>query len=136
MGENEEAMKSKRVLRYYCDFCKKSGQSSYHLKRHEQGCTLNPDRKCGICLHAGFHQKPMAELTAAFGDYDMKRLREACEDCPACILATLRQVIGKQTYEWETGDCNWPKFDFQKELQAFWVERHDPVPVANRNRTA
>ena len=95
------------------------------MKRHEQGCTLNPERKCGICLHAGLKQKPMADLKSAFGDCDMKRLRELCEDCPACILAALRQAIGKRTYEWETGDSNWPEFDFNKELQAFWSEQNE-----------
>lgn len=40
-------MKTKRKLRYYCDWCKKSGGSKHHLAKHERGCTLNPRRVLG-----------------------------------------------------------------------------------------
>lgn len=46
-------MRVKKVNRYYCDFCKKSGCSAGVLKRHEDACTLNPNRKCGMCKAMG-----------------------------------------------------------------------------------
>ena len=108
-------MKTKRVNRYYCDFCKKSGGSSYHMKNHEKYCTMNPDRECRMCKFVDGSQLPMAELLALLpgiekyeqvdeygNDYysatlrpamiePLKMLREATDDCPVCILATLRQ---------------------------------------------
>jgi len=46
-------MNKKRVWRYYCEFCKKSGCSAGHIKHHEEHCTMNPMRKCGFCEYAG-----------------------------------------------------------------------------------
>ena len=62
-------MRIKRVNRYYCDFCKKSGCSKFHLQQHESSCTANPDRVCRMCKFVAddggdCEQKPMAELLA------------------------------------------------------------------------
>ena len=37
-------MKAIKKWRYYCDHCKKSGASSFHMAAHERSCTLNPLR--------------------------------------------------------------------------------------------
>jgi len=42
-------MKTKKVTRYECDFCKKRGYSAGHMRKHEQRCTMNPGRECGVC---------------------------------------------------------------------------------------
>lgn len=100
-------MKTKKVNRYYCDFCKKSGCSGGHMKKHEIHCTMNPNRACRVCLLLGVHQQPMSELLAtlpkpASYNFDpleafegvtlaMPLLRRKANNCPACILATLRQ---------------------------------------------
>lgn len=117
-------MRTKRVNRYYCDFCKKAGQSKPSMERHESGCTLNPNRVCRVCkmdrpefARGEARQRPIAELLALLpahselfeveGDYAngyfppsatpvvnaaLPALREACGNCPACILAALRQA--------------------------------------------
>src|SRR5262245_15871979 len=83
--------------RYACDFCKKSGCSRFHMLRHERGCTKNPSRTCKMCAMVEHEQRPISELIAAIiqppGELaaDISRLRELCHNCPACILAALRQ---------------------------------------------
>ncbi len=108
-------MKTKLKNRYYCDFCKKSGCSARHMRDHEERCTLNPKRVCGMCLalHLGDDsavQRPIAELLAALPEWEepgdisgeengythgdlsisIVELR-ALTRCPACILAAIRQ---------------------------------------------
>ena len=132
-------MRKVKRWRYYCDFCKKSGGSGGHMKKHEAGCTMNPNRVCGMCEinEEGSEQRPMAELLAIieadgqpsgptdeFGCYSMEyykkisgpvpdALREATNGCPACILAALRQ--SGAYYE----------FDYQKEREELWAQIHD-----------
>ena len=119
-------MKSKRVLRYYCDFCKKSGCGKYAMEQHELYCTMNPNRKCKMCAIADMEQLPIDALKRLLplpkvmeDDYGvgytveenpLKKLHEAT-DCPACILATIRQS-GQMSYMYE--------FDFKKECKLFW----------------
>lgn len=80
--------------RYYCEFCKKGGGSPSHIKRHEAGCTIRPDRTCGMCNAKGF-EKPQTALStliplALAGDID--GLRTAANGCPACMLAAIRMA--------------------------------------------
>jgi len=131
-------MRKKRVWRYYCDFCKKAGCSSYHMKRHERRCTMNPNRVCGMCEIVGEAQPDLSELIKLLpnpkeyeGTWSMDgdewisysgldeavaaalpALRDAANNCPACILAAIRQAgipvlvaIG---------------FDVKAEWQKFW----------------
>ena len=105
-------MKVRRVNRYYCDFCKKAGCSSGHMKAHESWCTANPNRTCRMCTLIGEKQRPLADLKALMPmEYAQPKefsldwvdmhadaraaaliaLREAANDCPVCILAALRQ---------------------------------------------
>ena len=106
-------MRTKRVNRYYCDFCRKSGCSAPHMAKHERHCTMNPNRECGVCKMLNLRQQPMAVLLALqpnpadypatdeFGaiprelseaaEASLQELRDATDDCPACILAALRQ---------------------------------------------
>ncbi len=109
-------MKTKLVNRYYCEFCKKSGCSAPHMAKHERRCTMNPKRECGVCGLVGSSEtRPIRELTALLPDPDafienrglswegfsdeitpaanatLPELRDATENCPACILAAIRQ---------------------------------------------
>lgn len=119
-------MRSKRVLRFYCDFCKKSGQSSYHIRKHERGCTNNPGRVCGLCEHSQLDQKPLDELRAALESGGLDALRKLSDNCPACILTTLRQTVGKiRREDFVEGPDSWPLFNFENELKAFWAEQND-----------
>ena len=81
--------------RYYCDHCKKGNGSPSAMKRHEAGCTLNLQRVCGMCAKLHDNGGPMLapprdELLRLLDADGFKAMREAANDCPACILAALR----------------------------------------------
>ena len=139
-------MRTKRVNRYYCEYCKKSGCSAPHMSRHEKRCTLNPNRTCGVCGILEVEQQPLAELITILTDpakykhgdgtgswYDseltadaneaLPALRDACENCPACILAAIRQrgiPVPVVT-----------DFDFTEEMKEVWHS----INVANTIRS-
>lgn len=145
-------MKSVKRWRYYCDHCKKAGNSSFHMKNHESACTLNPERDCRMCvLIQGGCSATMDEMLAVLPDpalhmvahKDYKEpqidadafrpllsaallvLREMVENCPACILAALRQ---KKIPVHVADD-----FDFKAEMKS---EFEDATRRGNEERAA
>ncbi len=45
-------MRSKKVLRYYCDHCNKGFWKKQDCKEHEEICFYNPEVKaCATCFH-------------------------------------------------------------------------------------
>ena len=114
-------MRIKHVLRYYCDFCGRGYFKKPSIERHENGCTANPSRICGLCQYAepALEQKPMVDLVRCLSwdkdGYGMKELRQLCEGCPGCILAAIRQsgMLKQAVAEGEHVDF---EFDFKKEL--------------------
>ena len=140
-------MQTKKVNRYYCDFCKKAGCNKYWIVKHEKGCTKNPNRECGYCKMLEVEQIDMSELLAILpeqseytesldcGDgellesisqtklneiLNLQKLRDITNNCPACILAALRQK----------GICvpMVEGFDFKKECASVWAD----INEANR----
>lgn len=82
--------------RYYCDHCKKGNGSPSAMRRHEAGCTLNPNRVCGMCKTLADEggddpAPPRDELLRVLDTEGFSRMREVAHDCPACILSALRQ---------------------------------------------
>jgi len=129
-------MKIIKKNRYYCEYCKKSGGAAGAIKKHEKRCTLNPNRHCGYCDLLENPQPNLKEFIAILPNPDeykveeyegfyfrgleeavdavLPKLREACNECPACIMAALRQKgipvpVAKN-------------FDFEKECQSIWGE--------------
>jgi hypothetical protein len=128
----------RKVNRYYCDFCTKANLSAFHMRKHEAGCTLNPERVCGMCKMVGSTQRPIPELVALLPDsspvhlsmteddayWDAQRefsealkaalpvLRDSTRNCPACIMAALRQA--KIPVPLAEG------FNFSAECKAIW----------------
>lgn len=119
-------MKKIYKYRYYCDFCKKSGASAGHMKKHEKSCTANPNRICGFC---GF-PTDVKSLVSALGDGDnegVKRLREEAEGCPACMLSAIRQSGLQRAYVDEEDKGFSVGFNFQAEKKEWWDERRQPA---------
>jgi hypothetical protein len=98
-------MRIKKVNRYWCDFCNKAGLSAHAMRKHEQHCTLNPLRKCRVCqfINGGNgccieELKSLLQDATAYSrlleatEATMPSLREATDNCPACIMAALRQA--------------------------------------------
>ena len=81
--------------RYYCDHCNKGNGSPSAMRRHERGCTANPQRICGMCsmLAREFGLEPAPPLPILLDTLDAEGFKAMCElanNCPACILAALR----------------------------------------------
>lgn len=126
-------MTKKQCWRYKCDFCGSIGYSAGHMRSHETGCTMNPNRVCKIHQHADLRiegtggPEPIAllqEVLLAYeGDEDsgLAALREAAEDCPCCMFAAIRQLGWHRGYDDEDGHSE-PriKFDFKEELARLW----------------
>jgi len=106
-------MKKKQVWRYYCEFCYKSSGTEKAMKKHELHCTMNPNRLCRMCKLKGGTQISISRLVALLPKYKvstntednglsknyckaleeaMIKLRRETQNCPACILAALRQA--------------------------------------------
>jgi hypothetical protein len=127
-------MKKKQVWRYYCEYCKKANCSGSAIAKHEKSCTKNPNRICRMCKMLDKVQKPTKELLDLLPDHDpsdlvfrfgernepieagIDKLRKITEDCPACILAALRQkgIPVPAT-----------SFDFEKECKSAWADFND-----------
>lgn len=124
-------MRKAQRWRYYCDHCKKTGGSSFHMIRHERGCTANPNRICGVCEKGGMSPAPLTKLIeflqasakrrAVHDEFTectidgagLDELRKLADGCPVCMFAALRQggiyVEGNH-------------FDLKTELSKAWNE--------------
>ncbi|GER21279.1 hypothetical protein [Variovorax boronicumulans] len=121
-------MKSVLRMRHYCDFCKKSTGTKPSMEKHEKACTANPARVCRMCSFAGLAQLSMSELQVEYAK-GFKALQTACEGCPACMLATMRQHWDGVVYDSDVyndgRDAERGEWDFKKASQA-WIEDHRP----------
>ena len=133
-------MRKVKRWRYYCEFCKKSGGSGGHMQKHENGCTLNPKRHCGMCDISGGFQEPIESLVAivekhiymavdvckhsgiesitVLGDRKgmLAELGDKTENCPACMMAAIRQAGVPVP---ATG------FDYKDHYKEFWLCYND-----------
>lgn len=100
-------MRSKTVIRYYCDFCSKGTFRKSSAESHELTCVKNPNRGCFLCTDA---VRDLAEIIPTFKtkifphsqdfgkEFNITTkeaidwLRKEVGNCPACILAVLRQT--------------------------------------------
>ena len=132
-------MKKKRVWRYYCDHCGKGGCGGAAMAKHEQRCTMNPNRECGFHCDEDYiidppvldDLKEIIKASKVFTAYanpvnDMvsvnleddealrKELLDAAGGCPACTLAAIRQ----------TG-INLESFKYKDEVKRVFAEWRD-----------
>jgi len=135
-------MLTKKVNRYWCEFCKKAGCSAGHMKRHEERCTRNPNRVCGMCKMLKNDEQPeLTTLIALFpmapepfyGDVyiravetAMPLVREQARGCPACILAA-RKLAGVP--------IGIGVFDFKAECASLWKDiNNEKTKIMNLRR--
>ncbi|WP_299077832.1 hypothetical protein [uncultured Paraglaciecola sp.] len=106
-------MRERKVTALYCDHCNKRGFQRPSMARHERTCTANPQRECGMCQwmyennEIDIHGKSVAELYSAIGeggDDGLARLREASNDCPACMLSAIRMLNKANDELWKQSD--------------------------------
>ncbi len=117
--------------RYYCDHCNKGNGSPSAMRRHESGCTNNPQRVCRMCAkladEGGPDPAPNRDALVKIMDADgFKAMCLAANDCPACILSALRTKNFK-------GDADSPpgvsgpqdgreKWSYAEAKKAWWAD--------------
>lgn len=92
-------MRTKRVIRHYCDHCSKGSFQKPAMWKHERSCFKNPERICWMCEEDQREQSPLAELIAIareipegnVPEIHLKPLRLAAQDCPCCMLSAILQ---------------------------------------------
>ena len=117
--------------RYYCDHCNKGNGSPSAMRRHERGCTANPQRVCGMCAKLSAEGGPdqtcgTAELVTVLDTLGFKAMCVAAHNCPACILAALRTKNFKGDAETPPGVLG-PKdgresWSYTQAKQEWWKE--------------
>lgn len=134
-------MRKAKRWRYYCSFCKKSGGSSYHMERHEKGCTANPDRICGMHNADGDLCQPdlkkiISQLRESWPEWDFQYtpetmaqmnaandwLKEQVDGCPACILHVYRMLQVSTCPDKDFArQCDQIYFDYKEVKAEFWA---------------
>ena len=91
-----------------------------------------------MCSAAGLHQQKMGELIKALGFGDesgVKKLRELCEGCPACMLAAIRQSkLQQEEIPCDDGYGSYNfhvEFDYQQAKKEFWADVNDANYMAS-----
>ena len=120
-------MKTVMRPRYYCDHCNKGSGSPSAMKRHERGCTVNPERVCGMCAfdhkHGGPEPAPStSELRKVIDAEGFVAMCEAANQCPACILAVLRTLnaMDPETGPYVIGPTDGREVWSYKQAKAEW----------------
>lgn len=102
-------MTRKQVWQYKCEYCGKKGYAAGHMKGHERGCTLNPDRECRMCKWLGIETPtPQSEILEALMErnsllvmtnerghsskYIFEELYKVAQECPMCFLTAVRII--------------------------------------------
>ena len=131
-------MRTKTVIRYYCDFCSKGYFKKPSAIQHEGSCTLNPKRGCGLCgcterdyvslsklareksllKENPFNEEEYFEIKSK---EDINEIMSQVDGCPACTLAVLQQ--GK-IYAFEA-------FDYKEELSSWHREKNEGIGLTH-----
>lgn len=122
-------MRTKTVLRHYCDHCNRGMFKKAAMVKHESNCIRNPLRTCIVCDKHDLKTTPMPELLAAL-EQTLDALRTAAHGCPACMLAAIVQAKGevRKLENPETGDV-WGGFDYRAETALFESRRDAGLPT-------
>lgn len=124
-------MRTKNVIRYYCDHCSKGGFKKPNMAEHEATCTLNPKRACWLCEDAGAGRdykslvnqmrlrndvhSDTEEETGRPDSYSTHSkeaigwLSSECGGCPACVLSVLRQgkIFAFDVFDYKACVSSW-----------------------------
>lgn len=143
-------MIKKAVTAYICESCGKKQFAKGSMRRHEKRCTANPGRECKMCdqveiagLATNLVGMPRLVEIMSNREASPKERIEAVRaetECPACILAAIRQsgvwaeyLEKPDTHAWYFGaeaaeNGFWGKFlgfDFSQEKGAILKTARD-----------
>lgn len=127
-------MRKKKVWRYYCDHCKKSGCSKHWIEKHERHCTGNPSRVCRMCeepsdkfriaiasfVMSGGTRVQDRPFNGSLSKDEFEKLCDSVDGCPACILALIRQTnrFPEEHWDYRSAVDQWFKKKDAGELRA------------------
>lgn len=120
-------MRTRIRTHFGCDFCKKVTHTRKSMEKHEASCTANPGRVCKMCRMAGLTPKPISDLhriisRSTDSDNKEREAREYVSNCPACLLAGIRQFPISAD---ENGGLFGPRFSVAwKEEARLWLDTH------------
>lgn len=105
--------------RYYCDFCKRAGQSGKTIAAHEKACTRNPERECRMCKLGELRQRPTSELLAILDERGAYELLAEVR-CPACVIAAIHAFRKREPLStFREYEGTWIEFDYTKAHEAY-----------------
>jgi phosphopentomutase len=89
-------MRSKKVIRYYCDHCNKGMFQKPAMARHEARCYRNRQRVCGRCGNSPDHaisadRKSQLYAIKSAGE----KVTTVGGECPDCLMAYCAQEFPK-----------------------------------------
>lgn len=114
-------MRKEKRWRYFCEYCNRSGGHAHYMAKHERGCTKNPNRVCGLCQADECAQEPLHALVQTLDVLGMQALRGLASDCPACILAALRNSkVSPETIIDDAEHEARRDFDYRAEAKKWW----------------
>jgi hypothetical protein len=106
-------MRSKKVWRHYCDYCRRAGFRKPSIEEHEKTCIGNPSRTCDICDLLGNETRPIdAMLKEAEGFCGVDKLKKIAGGCPVCMMAVIKHY-NKATQDPEDRFYFGDVFDFK-----------------------
>ena len=111
---------------YYCDYCNK--HSLRPLTKHEERCTLNPNRVCGFCgsqLDLMQIVKKLRDKIKTDETYQFIELSDIYDeidyDCPGCTLALIRLLNAEYKHEFS---ITLNDFDYNKARLQWWEDHN------------
>lgn len=124
-------MRTKRVLRHYCEHCSKGGFRKPEMARHEQSCVHNPERICWACQEFELDPEPLEKLIAladvlTHDHQDLTALDKAAQGCPACMLAAIVQSRDRFRADkfHSKEDIVYVAFNYKERMQAMHAEKN------------
>lgn len=98
-------MRTKKVVRYYCDHCAKGMFKKPSMARHELVCYRNPKRVCHRCNNnpdhciTGERKRELIDLAR-----NRKPIATKASECPDCLMAYcirfFQKLAAEETVMW------------------------------------
>lgn len=113
---------------YYCEFCSKHRLASGVIKEHEKHCTGNPNRECKMCEDGPLTFEIKESQPYDNSDFTEKTIEVNKNDCPACVLAFIRQnKITNVNIKGESG-----YWQYKEQCEKWWAEKNAEASEEDR----
>lgn len=107
-------MKSYQVTRYACDHCSKTSLAAWAMRKHEEWCFFNPDRKCPECQSVG-----IAGVTEPEHPNPIKAAHGECPVCLRALCARYNKAAWRGSDEGIPESMTYTKDQYEADLEAY-----------------